>query len=218
MLQILLERLDFGKTLPRGDRRAAREPAQHRDDAGRAGVHRLAGAGARRRRTGTRSQAPAHTSPTNGEIGAATGIEFLPGGAELAAAAEPVRRGGGAAAGGQPVAAQSASTGSAARAPSTTASASASASARERAGGDRDHAHAVGARAGDVARRVADHDRALARPAAGARARDRGQLAALLGVGAEAALAAREVVRRCPAAASLRRAIGSRLPVTSASR
>ena len=34
----------------------------------------------------------------------------------------------------------------------------------ERAGRDRGHAHAVGARAGDVARRVADDDRALARP------------------------------------------------------
>ena len=37
-----------------------------------------------------------HGSSTTGEIGAATGIEFLPGGGVLAAA-EPVRRGGGSA-------------------------------------------------------------------------------------------------------------------------
>ena len=39
---------------------------------------------------------------------------------------------------------------------------------RVRAGGDRGDAHAVGARARDVARGVADHDGALARPVAGA--------------------------------------------------
>ena len=65
---------------------------------------------------------------------------------------------------------------------------------RERPGRDRDHAHAVGARAGDVARRVADHDRPLPRPAAGPGARDRRQRGAVLGVAAEPALAGGEVV------------------------
>ena len=37
-----------------------------------------------------------HTFTTTAEIGAATGIEFLPGGGVIAAA-EPVRRGGGSA-------------------------------------------------------------------------------------------------------------------------
>ena len=79
-------------------------------------------------RWGPALQARGHTFSAAAEIGAATGIEFLPGGRMLAAA-EPVRRGGGSAAGRQAVAAQSARTGSTARTSSTTASAPASASA-----------------------------------------------------------------------------------------
>ena len=67
---------------------------------------------------------------------------------------------------------------------------------RERAGGDGDDAQAVGAGAGDVARGVADDDGALARPVARARAGERRQLLARLGVGAEAALARLEERRR----------------------
>src|SRR3954471_16878443 len=65
-----------------------------------------------------------------------------------------------------------------------------------RPGRDGDAAHAVGVRAGDVVRRVADDDglRAWVGRAARARppARDRGKLGAVLGVRAEGALAARE--------------------------
>ena len=67
---------------------------------------------------------------------------------------------------------------------------------RERAGGHRDAAHPVGARAGDVARRVADDHRLRARVAARAGAGDGGQLGAVLVVGAEAALAVLEEARR----------------------
>ena len=63
----------------------------------------------------------------------------------------------------------------------------------ERARGDRDDAHAGGARAGDVARGVADDDRVVRRVVARTGAGDVGQLGAVLGVGAEAALALREV-------------------------
>ena len=73
---------------------------------------------------------------------------------------------------------------------------------------------AVGARAGDVARRVADDHRLLARVAARAGAGDGGQLEAVLVVGAEAALAVLEEAPS-PARASLRWAIGSRLPVST---
>ena len=90
----------------------------------------------RRRRSSTRYgpalQARGHTFGAAAEIGAATGIEFLPGG-RMQAAAEPVRRGGGSAEVVRPVAAQSARTGSTARASSTTASAPASVLRAERA-------------------------------------------------------------------------------------
>ena len=82
---------------------------------------------------------------------------------------------------------------------------------------DGHRAHAVGPGAGDVQRGVADHrvcgarvGLALAGPAPG----DRRQLGAVLGVGAEGALAAREVVAEA-GAVSLSRAIGSKLPVTA---
>src|SRR4030095_8197268 len=72
VLQILLDRVDLGLTLPQ----AIADPRASRTALGARGHH----------------------FATAGEIGAATGIEFLPGGGVLAAA-EPVRRGGGSAMG-----------------------------------------------------------------------------------------------------------------------
>ena len=87
VLQILMERIDAGKTLPeaiaeprasqRNTAATAAEPAfraAYEDDLSELG----------------------HTFTTSAEIGAVTGIEFLSGG-EMQAAAEPVRRGGGSA-------------------------------------------------------------------------------------------------------------------------
>ena len=122
-----------------------------------------------------------YRAPAGDEIGALTGIEFNGNALQGGRRAEPPRRrvGQGRHADGR---AQSVSTGSRERASSTTASASASCVDAEVAGGDRGHAHLVDARALDVARRVADHDRPLARPrrVRGARARDPRQLAAIL--------------------------------------
>ena len=190
VLQILTERLDFGRTLRQGDRRPARQPAQpgaqrrrQLADGARAGVPEPVRSGAQRAR--------AHVQRSRGDRRRH--------GRRAAARRRDARRGGAGAPrrrlgpGGQPVA-KSASTGSAARTPSTTASASGQRLGGVRAGGDRDHAHPVCARARDVARGVADHDRALPRPAAGAGAGHRRQLGAALGVRAEAALAGREVV------------------------
>ena len=90
VLQILLiDRIDFGMTLPQAIAAPRAVAAQRVDDDRRAGVHLVAAGGAACRRAATRSS-------NGGEIGAATGIEFLPGGSVLAAA-EPVRRGGGSA-------------------------------------------------------------------------------------------------------------------------
>jgi gamma-glutamyltranspeptidase / glutathione hydrolase len=90
VLQVLLERLDLGATLPEA----------------------IARPRAAQRNTATTTAEPAFISSPEGqelaskyghsfssmaEIGAVTGIEFLPGGNTLAAA-EPVRRGGGSAA------------------------------------------------------------------------------------------------------------------------
>ena len=88
VLQILTERIDFGRSLPDAiaDPRASQRNAA--TDRGRAGV--------RRRLPRPALAARGHTFGTPAEIGAATGIEFLPGGRFLAAA-EPVRRGGGSA-------------------------------------------------------------------------------------------------------------------------
>ena len=69
-----------------GDRRAAGHPAQQHRDGGRAGVHRRVRKAAHR--------PLGHAFAPIAEIGAATGVEFLPDG-KLLAAAEPVRRGGG---------------------------------------------------------------------------------------------------------------------------
>ena len=87
VLQVLLERIDFGKTLPQ----AIAEPrASQRNTAATAAEPAF------------RSQYEAalakrgHTFTTSAEIGAVTGIEFL-GGGRMLAAAEPTRRGGGSA-------------------------------------------------------------------------------------------------------------------------
>jgi gamma-glutamyltranspeptidase / glutathione hydrolase len=88
VLQLLVDRIDLGLTLPQA----------------------IAGPRASQRNTSTTSAEPAfiagpdaaalsargHRFTSTAEIGAATGIEFLPGGTVLAAA-EPVRRGGGSA-------------------------------------------------------------------------------------------------------------------------
>ena len=71
---------------------AARLAAQQRHDAGRAGVHRAGRRGAH----GPRPQFTRGDADPPAEIGAATGIRFLPGGRQQAAA-EPTRRGGGSA-------------------------------------------------------------------------------------------------------------------------
>ena len=213
VLQMLVDRLDLGKTLPEAI--AAPRVSQRNavDERGRAGVHRIAG--------GAALIAPARPQPVPraaGEIGAATGIEFL---ARRAAAR---RRGAGPARrrqrrGGQASASEVLEHGQQGAGVVDDGVRVRQRLDRERAGGDRRDAHAVGARAGDVARRVADHDRPLARPVArrGARAIG-GSSARDVVVGAEAALARLEVVARCPARPSLSRAIGSRLPVTSESR
>jgi gamma-glutamyltranspeptidase/glutathione hydrolase len=87
VLQVLMERIDAGKTLPQ----AIAEPrASQRNTA------TTAAEAAFRTQYGSGLAAKGHTLADSAEIGAVTGIEFLPGGRMLAAA-EPVRRGGGAA-------------------------------------------------------------------------------------------------------------------------
>jgi gamma-glutamyltranspeptidase/glutathione hydrolase len=96
VLQILLERFDLGKTLPEAI--AAPRAAQRNGATTQAEPAFIASPEGQA--LATRFQhsfmTPALTPPVKGEIGAATGIEFLPGGVMLAAA-EPVRRGGGSA-------------------------------------------------------------------------------------------------------------------------
>jgi gamma-glutamyltranspeptidase/glutathione hydrolase len=90
VLQILLDRFDFGMSLP--DAIAAPRASQRNTSTTTAEPAFISQYGTDLR---TRfSQQPFTSTP---EIGAATGIELLPNG-ELEAAAEPVRRGGGAAA------------------------------------------------------------------------------------------------------------------------
>jgi gamma-glutamyltranspeptidase/glutathione hydrolase len=88
VLQILLDRLDLGMTLPQAiaDARASQRNGLNTsaEPAFLAGPERAA------------LEARGHHFVNGGEIGAATGIEFLPGGGVLAAA-EPVRRGTGSA-------------------------------------------------------------------------------------------------------------------------
>jgi gamma-glutamyltranspeptidase/glutathione hydrolase len=88
VLQILVDRLDLGLTLPQ----AIADPrlTQRNTAATLAEAAFLAGPDAAPLR------ARGHVLALTGEIGAATGIEFLDDG-RLVAAAEPVRRGGGSA-------------------------------------------------------------------------------------------------------------------------
>ena len=85
VLQVLVERLDLGTSLPARGRRPPGEPAQRRDHAGRA---RLPHHGS--------SSGSATGSCRRPEIGAVTGVALL-GGGRFQAVAEPVRRGGGSA-------------------------------------------------------------------------------------------------------------------------
>jgi gamma-glutamyltranspeptidase / glutathione hydrolase len=87
VLQILLNHLDFGMSLP--DAIAAPRASQRNTAATVAEAAFVSAHGAA-------LQARGHTFSTTGEIGAATGIQFLPGGVTVAAA-EPTRRGGGSA-------------------------------------------------------------------------------------------------------------------------
>ena len=96
VLQILLERFDLGKTLPQAI--AAPRAAQRNTVLTQAEPAFIASPEGQELATvfGHSFATPALTPPTNGEIGAATGIELL-GDGGLLAAAEPVRRGGGSA-------------------------------------------------------------------------------------------------------------------------
>ena len=90
VLQVLLERLDLGATLPEA---IARPRAAQRNT-----VNTTAEPGFSSSPEGEALKAQyGHSYSSMAEIGAVTGIEFLPGGKTLAAA-EPVRRGGGSAA------------------------------------------------------------------------------------------------------------------------
>ena len=167
-----------------GDRRPAGEPAQRPDDGSGGGLHRRLRHGARRqgprvRRAGGDRRRDRHRVPAGRRLprGRRTG--------------PPRRRrgAGGAALAGRPVG-EHRQHGAGVVHDGVRAGQRLGA---EGAGGDRDHADAVDARAGDVARGVADHDGARPLPAAGPLARDRGQQAAVLGVRAEAALSRLEV-------------------------
>ena len=88
VLQILLDRIDLGMTLPQ----AIADPRASQRNAVNTGVEPAFLATPER----TALEARGHHFANAGEIGAAAGIEFLAGGGVLAAA-EPVRRGGGSA-------------------------------------------------------------------------------------------------------------------------
>jgi gamma-glutamyltranspeptidase / glutathione hydrolase len=88
VLQILLDRLDLGMTLPQ----AIADPRASQRNAMNTGAEPAFLASPER----TALEARGHHFVDAGEIGAAAGIEFLPNGGVLAAA-EPVRRGGGSA-------------------------------------------------------------------------------------------------------------------------
>ena len=96
VLQVLLERLDFGKSLPAAI--AAPRASQRNSATTQAEPAFIASPEGQALDTefGHDFVTPTLTPPTNGEIGAATGIDWLPSG-KLQAAAEPTRRGGGAA-------------------------------------------------------------------------------------------------------------------------
>jgi gamma-glutamyltranspeptidase/glutathione hydrolase len=88
VLQLLLDRIDAGMTLPDAisDPRASQ----------RNGATTLAEPAFRASPLAAALEARGHRFGTTAEIGAATGIEFLPAGG-VRAAAEPTRRGGGSA-------------------------------------------------------------------------------------------------------------------------
>jgi gamma-glutamyltranspeptidase/glutathione hydrolase len=88
VLQILLDRIDLGMTLPE----AIADPRASQRNALNTGAEPAFLATPER----TALELRGHHFTNAGEIGAATGIEFLPGGGVLAAA-EPIRRGGGSA-------------------------------------------------------------------------------------------------------------------------
>ena len=87
VLQMLVNRLDFGMTLP--DALAAPRASQRNSSSTQAEPAFI-------NTWGASLAARGHTFSSTLEIGAATGIEFL-GGGKVVAAAEPVRRGGGSA-------------------------------------------------------------------------------------------------------------------------
>jgi gamma-glutamyltranspeptidase/glutathione hydrolase len=88
VLQILFDRLDQGMTLPQ----AIADPrASQRNSSTTSAEPAFLSSPLR-----TQLEARGQSFSNGGEIGAATGIEFLPGGSVLSAA-EPVRRGGGSA-------------------------------------------------------------------------------------------------------------------------
>jgi gamma-glutamyltranspeptidase/glutathione hydrolase len=89
VFQILLNRIDLGMTLPEAI--AAPRASQRNASPGQAEPAFLDSP------EGKELTALGHTFTSTAEIGAATGVEFLPNG-QVLAAAEPVRRGGGAAA------------------------------------------------------------------------------------------------------------------------
>jgi gamma-glutamyltranspeptidase/glutathione hydrolase len=93
VLQILLERLDLGATLPQA---IARPRVTNRNTTSSTAEPAFINSS-----EGQALRAYGHSYTSTAEIGAATGIEFLGGGQALAAA-EPVRRGGGSAAVVQP--------------------------------------------------------------------------------------------------------------------
>jgi len=88
VLQILFDRLDQGMTLPQ----AIADPRASQRNSFNTGAEPAFMSSTLR----TQLEARGHHFLDAGEIGAATGIEFLSGGGVLAAA-EPVRRGGGSA-------------------------------------------------------------------------------------------------------------------------
>jgi gamma-glutamyltranspeptidase / glutathione hydrolase len=95
VLQILIEHLDLGRTLPEAI--AAPRVSQRNSDPGDAEPAFLASPeAAELQALGEQFRPAPATPPLPSEIGAATGIAFL-GGGVLQAAAEPVRRGGGSA-------------------------------------------------------------------------------------------------------------------------
>ena len=206
VLQTLIERLELGKSLPaaiasprasqRNGATSIAEPAFMSTEAAAL----------------TAEHGHAFGTPQN-EIGAVTGIEFLDRGRFLAAA-EPTRRGGGSAAVVREQLAKSSSTGSRARASSTTASASAScsigygpvATAATRTRSARAHAMSRGVSPITTVRSRGQSP-ARCRAMAGSSAREAWSDAKPPWPGSKK--------RPSPARSSLRRATGSRLPVTS---